>query len=259
MRQTLTGNPPTWVRRKYLEKKDSPDKDYITDIDDRVQGKKLPYIEEPSLLHPFNTSLIKIRNNGMIDLFVSFNQGIRIDPGQKTISEITNGLKQDLGYFHAWVNNFAHWFVEREIWQVVEQGNYRLDTEMEIEQVSETYTYHEAIEDMSLVAGKKFNAQSIDNLTLSTFAEIIQMANGDILIEAGKPPSNPAYKDFPGVTVYETSASNKDFRIPGAEDHTEHEPEGEEEVSDITIRATGNIILEATGDIIMKGKTIQEN
>jgi hypothetical protein len=48
---------------------------------------------EPGITHPNNSSTIKIRNNGVIDIFVATNQGIRIDPSNSTIN--IYGLKEN--------------------------------------------------------------------------------------------------------------------------------------------------------------------
>lgn len=52
--------------------------------------------EEPGITHPLNSSTIKVRNNGMIDVFVATNQGIRIDPVTKSINFIGNSEKHHI-------------------------------------------------------------------------------------------------------------------------------------------------------------------
>ena len=242
MRQAITGDPPTWTRIKQLEKKNSPDNDFVTDIDERVQGKTMPFIEEPCLAHPFNTSSVKIRNNGMIDMFVSTNQGIRIDPGQKTISIITNGQKEDLGYFHAWINNFAHWFVSDEIWHVAEKGNYRVDAGREIEIVAETYLYNESIEEMGLVAGKSLNTESIQDTNIGSHDKINASAAGDINIMAGAQPKG---RRFRGDTIYKSSAANAGERQPGAEKHSINKPQPKNGPADMNLGATRDVNINA--------------
>lgn len=55
--------------------------------------------EEPGITHPLNASTIKIRNNGIIDIFVDGNQGIRIDPSAKTINFIGTSEKHHVSDF----------------------------------------------------------------------------------------------------------------------------------------------------------------
>lgn len=108
MRIDNVRKPPTWVRAKSIAKKNLKTTVSATDIN--LQNASVPAVEEPALTHPFNTSTVKIRNNGMIDCFVGTDQGIRIDPYSKTINMITNGLKEHLGYFRAWIGVDAEWY-----------------------------------------------------------------------------------------------------------------------------------------------------
>ena len=76
--------------------------DAETDLITYMNNTKFYEKAEPGFTHPGNTSLIKLRNNGMIDIFTSTNQGIRIDPNTKTINMITNHLKNHLTYMTTW-------------------------------------------------------------------------------------------------------------------------------------------------------------
>jgi hypothetical protein len=60
------------------------------DIIKQVDLKKYPLISEPALIHPLNSSTVKIRENGTIDVFVGTDNGIRIDPKEKMISVLAN-------------------------------------------------------------------------------------------------------------------------------------------------------------------------
>ena len=59
--------------------------------------------QEVGLVHPNNSSLVKIRDNGVIDIFVATNQGIRIDPATKSVNFFTNNEKHHVGNLSAWV------------------------------------------------------------------------------------------------------------------------------------------------------------
>jgi len=252
MKHKDTGSPPTWVSLKQLDKKNSPDNDYITDIDERLEGKNKPLLEEPCMAHPFQTSIVKIRNNGMIDIFVSNNQGIRVDPGQKTVSIITNGLKEDLGYFHAWVHDFSHWFTGNEIWHLVEKGNYRVDAKMQIEQVTESYLYQEAIKSIGIVAGTELNAQSLGMMNLGSFTGIDVNSTNGVNISAGV---NPRWKNFAGDTVYKSSATNSKLREQTVDDHTINRPPNRPMVpSSMNLTATKNIDATARESMHMSAR-----
>lgn len=67
---------------KYAEYTSDPVSDLITQMSNISNYNT----EEPGITHPLNSSTMKIKNNGAIDVFVSTNQGVRIDPQTKTIS-----------------------------------------------------------------------------------------------------------------------------------------------------------------------------
>jgi len=58
---------------------------------------------EVGLYHPTNSSLIKIRDNGVIDIFVSTNQGLRIDPSTHSINFFSNNEKHTSGNVNYWI------------------------------------------------------------------------------------------------------------------------------------------------------------
>jgi hypothetical protein len=60
--------------------------------------------DEPGITHPQNSSTIKIRNNGAIDLFVATNQGVRIDPNTKTISIFGINENHNVTNFNAFID-----------------------------------------------------------------------------------------------------------------------------------------------------------
>lgn len=70
---------------------------------------KLPKLAEVALIHPANSSTIKIRDNGMIDIFVGGNNGIRVDPETKTINMMGNCIKEQGGGKYAWLDSYQAW------------------------------------------------------------------------------------------------------------------------------------------------------
>lgn len=49
-----------------------------------------PLQAEPALIHPGNTSVVKIRDKGVIDIFVGTDNGLRIDPVTRSITALSN-------------------------------------------------------------------------------------------------------------------------------------------------------------------------
>lgn len=57
---------------------------------EKVESSKFPMVAEPALIHPHTTSVIKMRDNGAIDIFVGNDNGIRLDPNNRSISILAN-------------------------------------------------------------------------------------------------------------------------------------------------------------------------
>lgn len=65
----------------------------IKELNDSV--KELPYydLSEVGLTHPKNKTTVKIKDDGSLDLFTWINQGVRINPIQKTILALSDYIK----------------------------------------------------------------------------------------------------------------------------------------------------------------------
>ena len=72
------------------------------DIKTFMENSNLYYKAEPGITHPLTTSTVKLRDNGMIDIFVSTNQGIRIDPETKTVNFISTTEKHHTTDMNTW-------------------------------------------------------------------------------------------------------------------------------------------------------------
>lgn len=142
--------PPTWVRTSALGGSNAVDPIKAADL--MLENAMRPKLEEPAIVHPFNTSVLKIRNNGMIDMFVGTDQGIRIDPYSKTINEIVDGLKWHVGYFNGWIEKDAKWYANGEVLFKSECSAISLD----------------AKSDVTIVAGKNITIKCEGKLTLSS-------------------------------------------------------------------------------------------
>lgn len=142
--------PPTWVRLAALGGGNEVDPVKTADL--MLENAIRPKLEEPAIVHPFNTSVLKIRNNGMIDMFVGTDQGIRIDPYSKTINEIVDGLKWHIGYFNGWVERDAKWYANGEILFKSESSAINLN----------------AKSDVTIVSGKNITIKCDGKLTLSS-------------------------------------------------------------------------------------------
>lgn len=88
---------------------------------------KYPRHSEPGIVHPINSSVVKVRDNGMIDLFVGTDNGIRIDPRTKTINMIGNIYKDRVGAIQSRVHRDVNYDVGGT-WTVKARGDIILET-----------------------------------------------------------------------------------------------------------------------------------
>lgn len=71
------------------------DSDPIADIKKELDKAKFYSLAEVGITHPYNTSSVKVKNNGMVHIFTATNQGIIVDPKTMTINLITNHIKEN--------------------------------------------------------------------------------------------------------------------------------------------------------------------
>lgn len=62
-----------------------------------------PSVNEPALVHPWNNSVVKVRDNGNIDVFAGSDNGIRINPTTKTIDVFAETEKTHVNFIRAYV------------------------------------------------------------------------------------------------------------------------------------------------------------
>src|SRR6185437_8681000 len=67
--------------------------------------EEIPYhsVNEPSIVHPWNQSLIKIRDNGTIDVMSGTDNGVRINPGQRTVDILARTANTHASFIRAFV------------------------------------------------------------------------------------------------------------------------------------------------------------
>ena len=63
------------------------------ELHEQIQLYPYPLTAEPALIHPNNTSVVKLRDNGAIDIFVGNDNGIRVDPNERSIQIFGNALQ----------------------------------------------------------------------------------------------------------------------------------------------------------------------
>lgn len=176
--------PPTWVRMSKLGA-DFKGIDPIDSTDEVLQNANKPHLEEPSLSHPFNTSTIKIRNNGMIDAFVASNQGFRLDPATKTMNLIVDGLKEHLNYFRAWIWEDAHWWTKQSVIYDVEESFFNVNAYTDIVLNAGRDVIINAGRDVKITAGVNIYENAGVDVNVKANSNINGTAGGNATTKAG--------------------------------------------------------------------------
>jgi len=86
-----------------FSKEESP----VEDIKQSLASSTFSDGKEVMLYHPNNSSIVKIKNNGMIDIFTSTNQGIRIDPIKHVVNILAEHEIHHLNNLTVWASKFV--------------------------------------------------------------------------------------------------------------------------------------------------------
>jgi hypothetical protein len=89
-------------------------KDRVRDTKSRMGGSskgaktakgQVPYptVNEPMLAHPWNNSIVKIRDGGTVDIFTGVDNGIRINPNDKTVDMFSHTSLQHTSFIRSFV------------------------------------------------------------------------------------------------------------------------------------------------------------
>lgn len=87
------------------------DTDLVKDIETMLVDTPVFSNEEVGLFHPSNSAVVKIRENGCIDIFTATNQGIRIDSSKSTINIVTANELHHISRHHEWVDGYVRFDV----------------------------------------------------------------------------------------------------------------------------------------------------
>lgn len=99
---------------------------------DAAQQAPLPTVNEPMLVHPWRNSIVKLRDNGAIDVFVDFNTGIRIEPEVKSINLIAAEQKSHVDFIRAFVMKDVIYNVKGN-WQINVDGDANITAKGDID------------------------------------------------------------------------------------------------------------------------------
>jgi hypothetical protein len=175
MRMEDVPNPPTWVRMIKLD--DGVTVDPVTKLEKGLKNTTTPELEEPALTHPFTSSTVKLRNNGMIDIFVQGDQGIRVDPITRTVNIIADGLKEHLNYYRAFIMEDAQWWAKKALYFKSEESTFKIDSYSDM-----TFTITGPPADMSFKSTRDINFSADRDLNMNIKGDVRINASGKIFL-----------------------------------------------------------------------------
>lgn len=165
-----------------------------------VEQIPYPAVAEPMLVHPHNNSIVKIRDNGTVDLFTGTDNGIRINPENKTLDLISKTENHHSTYIRNFVlKNETHhvnamWTIYADKAEITTKKDTTINTgwktivnaEKNVEVTAKEYAIVNANKDIQLNSGKKMIIKSKGNIELNTDGEFILNAKGNAHYNSNK-------------------------------------------------------------------------
>ena len=175
MRMENVANPPTWIRMTQLD--EGVTIDPVTQLEKGLKNATSPVLEEPALTHPFTNSTVKLRNNGMIDIFVQGDQGIRIDPIPRSVNIIADGLKEHLNYYKAFISEDAQWWAKKALYFKSEESTFKVESYSNMD-----FIITGPPADMNFKSTRDINFNADRNLNMNIKGDIRITATGKIFL-----------------------------------------------------------------------------
>lgn len=97
----------------------------VADLEERKKQSATYAAEEVGLIHPVSRSVVKLRDNGAIDIFVPGHNGIRVDP--------TNGTVDIFGRVQHHASAIREWITKDSVTEVKEAWTVRSEGKVEVE------------------------------------------------------------------------------------------------------------------------------
>lgn len=229
---TLTKQRINKVVRKYVNTKDS-NADFV------AENSHYPSEDEPMLIHPFNQSVVKIRNNGTIDIFVGDNNGIRIDNKHKSINFIGNSIVERTQYIRSYVAKDLIQKVQGS-W-VIEAKNANIVTKEYANIYSEKEVLVQSLKDVSINANNNVYINSAKDI-VATSVETAYINGKNIHINSTENTNIIAKKN---INIKSEQTAN----ITAVNANIELSNDG-------VIKSTRNLTLESNQNLYFRAKNI---
>lgn len=155
--------------------------------------KEVPYmsVNEPALVHPWNQSIVKIRDNGTVDLFSGTDNGIRINPEDRTIDLISRTQNTHATFVRAFVMKDEVRYIQKgwTIWAETATINTTKNTTVNADLQCVINTKKETIvnaDTKCIINTKEETIVNADkNIELNTKADFHMNAAGNAYYKAG--------------------------------------------------------------------------
>jgi len=151
----------------------------IQTLQEAVDEARLPSSSEPSLSHPDNLSMVKIRDDAIIDIFAHNHQGIRIDPNEQTINVFTNNMLEHLGSRRTWISRNMKTEVAGGV-HIVNHAVVRVDSKGDVIVVTNGNVRISAKGNVDVKCGGNATINAGQNITLKAGREITLIAGKHI-------------------------------------------------------------------------------
>lgn len=244
---TLTKQRINRVVKKYVSPKNNP-ADFI------AENSHYPNTDEPMLIHPFNQSVVKIRNNGTVDIFVSDNNGIRIDNKYKSINFIGNSIVERAQYIRSYIAKDLIQKIQGS-W-VIEAKNANIVTKEYTNIYSEKEVLVQSLKDIQINTNNNVYISSAKDIV----ASVVETAyiNGknvhvntskDVVINSAESTYANAKNAFINASENVNITAKKNINIKAVNANIELSNDG-------FIKSSRNLTLESNQNLYFKAKNI---
>ncbi len=179
------------ITEKYTHSAVDPEEDPLLNLYSAAH-KRVNYREdETGVYHPVHHQTLKMRSNGMIDLFTHHDTGFRIDPHTQSINAFADHMKYHVSQMTAWVTGDYSVYAEGQylikaagkiLLVSKDQIAFRVGETTKITVSEETIRVHG---DSTVIFDGNVNAIAKQDVKMNVDKNLQLKARGDISIESG--------------------------------------------------------------------------
>jgi hypothetical protein len=124
-------------------------------MEETLENQQYPAHNEPAMVHPGTNAIMKVRDNGAIDVYAENNIGIRVDPKNKSVNIMAPSENKHVDFIRGFVMKDVTYFIKRD-WTINTGKNSTINAKGNV--------FVNADNNIEMVAKKDFilRAQNID-------------------------------------------------------------------------------------------------